>query len=128
VPNKWRLKSARDVVSLPSDASATAVTTLKSMSLEKCLMNKVEVEYSLEDILASKDDVFVHFYSSWYLFPTVLAQVRQVCSRQSRPCARVSTDDKASLFEKDFVEVVPTILGIRKGKIAIWLDAVSGED
>jgi hypothetical protein len=46
---------------------------------------------------------------------------------KTRTCARVSTDDKASLFEKDSVEVVPAILGIRKGKTTIWLDAVSGE-
>jgi hypothetical protein len=36
------------VVSLPTNPSAIAVTTVKNMSLKKCLMSNVEVEYSLE--------------------------------------------------------------------------------
>jgi len=91
-------------------------------------MSKVEVEYSLGTCwrLKTTFSFFSTLHSALFRggscpYSTKFAQDK------TRTCTRVSTDDKASLCEKHFVEVVPAILGFRKGKITGRLAGVPGE-
>lgn len=74
-------------------------------------MSKVDVEYGLEDILTSKDNIFVLFYASWCPFSQRFLPVFNSFSQEkTRKCTRIVIDDKASLCEKYSVDVVPTVL------------------
>jgi thioredoxin 1 len=91
-------------------------------------MSKVDVKYSLEDILMSKDNVFVLFYASWCPFSQMfLPAFDRFSQDRTRKCARIVIDDKASLCEKYSVDVVPTVLLFEKGKVKKRLDGVLGE-
>ena len=90
-------------------------------------MSKVDVEYGLEEILTSDDDVFVLFYASWCPYSQRFLPVfEKFANNKTRKCAEVVVDDKASLCEKYAVEVVPTVLLLRKGKVKKRLDGVQG--
>ena len=91
-------------------------------------MSKVDVEYGLENILRSKDNMFVLFYASWCPFSQRFLPVFDSFSQEkTRKCARIVIDDKASLCEKYSVDVVPTVLLFEKGKVKKRLDGVLGE-
>ena len=91
-------------------------------------MSKVKVGYSLEDILTSKDNVFVLFYASWCPFSQSFLPVFNNFSHdKNHNCARVVIDDKASLWEKYSVDIVPTVILFEKGKVKKRLDGVPGE-
>jgi len=80
-------------------------------------MSRVDVEYGLEEILTSKDNTFVLFYASWCPFSQRFLPVFDSFSRdRTRKCMRIVIDDKASLCEKYSVDVVPTVLLLRKEK------------
>jgi thioredoxin 1 len=90
-------------------------------------MSKVDVEYGLEDILTSKDNIFVLFYASWCPFSQRFLPVfERFAQDKTRKCARVVIDDKASLCVKYSVEVVPTVLLFEKGKVKNRLDGAPG--
>jgi thiol-disulfide isomerase/thioredoxin len=91
-------------------------------------MSKIDVIYSLEYLLTSKDNVFVLFYASWCPFSQSFLPVFNNFSQdKSHNCARVVIDDKASLCEKYSVDIVPTVILFEKGKIKKRLDGVPGE-
>ena len=95
--------------------------------MERLLMSRVDVEYGLEDILKSKEKIFVLFYASWCPFSQRFLPVfDKFAQDKTRKCARAVTDDKASLCEKYSVEVVPTVLVFGKGKVTKRLDGVPG--
>jgi thioredoxin-like negative regulator of GroEL len=91
-------------------------------------MSKVDVEYSLENILTSKDHVFVLFYASWCPFSQSFLPVFNNFSQdKTHRCARVVIDDKVSLCEKYSIDIVPTVILFEKGKIKKRLDGLPGE-
>lgn len=90
-------------------------------------MSKIDVEYGLEDVLKSKNKVFVLFYASWCPFSQRFLPVfDKFAEGKTQSCARVKTDDKASLCEKYSVDVVPTVLFFTNGKAAKRLDGAPG--
>jgi thioredoxin 1 len=90
-------------------------------------MSKMDVEYRLEDTLKSKDRVIILFYASWCPFSQRFLPVFEKFSQdKTGTCLRVVTDDKASLCEKYFVDVVPTVLVFEKGKVVKRLDGTLG--
>jgi thioredoxin 1 len=90
-------------------------------------MSKIDVEYSLDDVLKSKDRVVVLFYASWCPFSQRFLPIfKKYAQSKTQTCLQVKTDDKASLCEKYSVEVVPTVLLFEKGKVKKRLDAVPG--
>ena len=91
-------------------------------------MSKINVEHEIGDILESKDKVFVLFYASWCPFSQRFLPVfEKFAQDKTHKCTRVVTDDKSSLCEKYLVEVVPTVLVFRDGKLTRRLDGVPGE-
>jgi thiol-disulfide isomerase/thioredoxin len=90
-------------------------------------MSKIDVEYGIDDKLRSKDKVFVLFYASWCPFSQkFLPTFEKFAQHKTDVCLRIKTDDKASLCEKYSVDVVPTVLFFKKGKVAKRLDGISG--
>ena len=45
---------------------------------------------------------------------------------KTQSCMRVKTDDKATLCEEYSIDVVPTVLLLKNGKVARRLDGVAG--
>jgi thioredoxin 1 len=91
-------------------------------------MSRVDVGCSLEEILKSKDNVFVLFYASWCPFSqSFLPVFNNFSQNKSHNCTRVVIDDKASLCEKYSVDIVPTVILFEKGEVKKRLDGVPGE-
>lgn len=88
-------------------------------------MSKIDVEYGFDEVLTSKDIVFVLFYASWCPFSQrFLPMFEKFAQSKAQSCVHVKTDDKASLCEKYSVDVVPTVLFFKNGKVAKRLDGV----
>ena len=90
-------------------------------------MSRIDVEYGLDDILKTKDRVFVLFYASWRPFSQrFLPTFDNFARGKTQSCLRVKTDDKASLCERYSVDVVPTVLFFEKGRLKKRLDGIAG--
>jgi thioredoxin-like negative regulator of GroEL len=86
-------------------------------------MSKLDVGYELEKTVKDKEKVFVLFYASWCPFSQRFLPIFSKVAESSRDCARVITDDKASLCEKYAVDTVPAVLVFEKGKVTRRLDS-----
>jgi thioredoxin 1 len=90
-------------------------------------MSKTDVDYGLDHMLKSKDKVFVLFYASWCPFSQeFLPMFEKFAEGKTQSCTRVKTDDKASLCEEYSIDVVPTVIFFKNGKIAKRLDGMPG--
>jgi thioredoxin-like negative regulator of GroEL len=90
-------------------------------------MSEIDVEYGLDDILKSKNRVFVLFYASWCPFSQRFLPVfEKYAQNKAQSCLRVKIDDKASLCEKYSVEVVPTVILFENGIVSKRLDGAPG--
>jgi thiol-disulfide isomerase/thioredoxin len=89
-------------------------------------MSKIDVGFNLEDAVKGKQKVFVLFYASWCPFSQRFLPIFAKYAETSRDCLRVKTDDKASLCEKYFVDVVPTVLVFQEGAVTKRLDGEPG--
>jgi thioredoxin 1 len=95
--------------------------------MKGCLTSRVDVEDNLEDILKSKEKVFVLFYASWCGFSRRFLPVFDQFARdENHRCARIITDDKPDVCEKYSVDVVPTVILFEEGKVTKRLDGVPG--
>lgn len=92
-------------------------------------MSKIDIEYGLDHILKSKDEAIVLFYASWCPFSKRFLPIfeRYAKDKDKESCLCVKIDDKASLCEKYSVDVVPTVLFFKKGKVSKRLDGVPGK-
>ncbi len=73
-------------------------------------MGRFDSESDIEEILRSKDRVFVLFYEDWCPFCQRFLPVFDKFARGKRhKCARVALNDEHSLYEKYSVDVVPTV-------------------
>jgi thioredoxin 1 len=90
-------------------------------------MSKIDAEYDLENVLKTKNKVFVLFYASWCPFSQRFLPIFEKYAQDNpTACMRVKIDDKAKLCEKYSVDVVPTVLLFEKGKVAKRLDGAPG--
>jgi thioredoxin 1 len=91
-------------------------------------MSKVKTEYDLEDDVESKDKVFVLFYASWCPHSQRFLPVFQKFAKdKTHACVQIVTDDKTNLCDKYSVDIVPTVLFFKNGKVAKRLDGVPGK-
>jgi len=77
----------------------------------------------LEEIIRTKDRLFVLFYASWCPFSRMFLPVYVEHAESSDPCYRrilVDTDD--DLIEKYKIEVYPTVLFFQQGRLVRRLD------
>ena len=90
-------------------------------------MSRKNVEPELDEILKTKNRVFVLFYASWCPFSRKFLPIYEKCTVKSpNPCLRVMVDDKANLCEKYSIEVFPTVLLFENGKVTERLDGEPG--
>ena len=90
-------------------------------------MSKVENRNSLEDVLKSKEKVFVLFYAPWCPFCQRFLPIFEKFSQdKTRKCEKITVDENEGLCEKYSVDVVPTVLVFEKGELVKRLDALQG--
>lgn len=77
----------------------------------------------LAELVRTKDGVFVLFYASWCPFSMGFLPVyeKQAAGREDRFC-RINLDDNEDLFDEYGVQVYPTVLYFRGGKVDKRLD------
>ncbi len=90
-------------------------------------MSSMEVEHDLDNILKTKDKVFVLFYASWCPFCQRFLPIFEKFSQdKTQDCVIVKTDDRESLREKFLVDVVPTVIFFENGRPTRRLDGIQG--
>ena len=90
-------------------------------------MSKIDREYDFDEILKSKERVFVLFYASWCPYSKRFLPIFDKFSQDNtRKCVSIMIDDKASLSDKYSVEIVPTVLIFENGKVSKRLDGKPG--
>jgi thioredoxin 1 len=90
-------------------------------------MSKTDVDSGLDRILKSKDKIFVLFYASWCPFSQrFLPMFEKFAEEKTQSCIRVKTDDKVTLCEEYSIDVVPTVIFFKNGKVARRLDGLPG--
>jgi thioredoxin len=95
--------------------------------MERNIMSKVENRNSLEGVLKYKEKVFVLFYAPWCPFCQRFLPIFEKFSQdKTRACEKVEIDENEILGEKYSVDVVPTVLVFKKGKLVKRLDALQG--
>lgn len=83
----------------------------------------LEERCDLADLLKTKDGVFVLFYASWCPFSMgfLPAYEKHAAGREERFC-RMTLDGNEDLFDEYGVEVYPTVLFFKDGKVDKRLD------
>ena len=98
--------------------------------IDRCwglIVSKIDQEYDFDEVLKSKERVFVLFYASWCPYSKRFLPIFERFAKDAtRKCVRIMIDDKASLSEKYSVEIVPTVLIFENGKVSKRLDGVPG--
>jgi len=90
-------------------------------------MSKTDADYSLDLMLKSNKKVFVLFHASWCPFSqSFLPIFEKFAENKTQNCIRVKTDDKATLCEEYSIDVVPTVIFFKNGKVAKRLDGTQG--
>jgi thioredoxin 1 len=81
----------------------------------------------LEDELKDRDNAFVLFYATWCPFCLdFLPAFKEYAKTNPGECMSVNIDDREDLCEKYGIEVYPTVLLFKKGKVSRRLDAKLG--
>ena len=91
---------------------------------EKC--DLVDNERGLNEALTANERVIVLFYASWCPFCVDFLPVFQKCAEGEGLGFLVVQDDQEALGDRYAVEVVPTVLFFRNGKVARRLDGTLG--
>jgi thiol-disulfide isomerase/thioredoxin len=91
-------------------------------------MTKGEREQeNIEDILKSKEKMFVLFYASWCPFSQKFLPIFKEYARGNpQECMEVMIDFKPDLCEKYAIDYYPTVLLFKKGDVEKRLDATPG--
>lgn len=83
-------------------------------------------ETGLEAMLKKKKELFVLFYASWCPFSLAFLPKFIASAGNNEAChVRIMIDDEDGLVDKYNIEVYPTVLFFKDGKVAKRLDGVS---
>jgi thioredoxin 1 len=83
--------------------------------------------FDFDRIIGTKERVFALFYATWCPFSLkFLPLFEKHAEAKGRACVRLTIDDKASLFDRYNVEVMPTVIFFKNGKVAKRLDSPPG--
>jgi thiol-disulfide isomerase/thioredoxin len=86
-----------------------------------------QVEENIDDVLRSKEKVFVLFYASWCPFSQMFLPIfEEYAKGNPHECISVVVDDKPDLCEKFSIDYYPTVLLFKKGEVYKRLDAAPG--
>ena len=93
--------------------------------IDKCVL--IPEEHDLDRALKANNKIFILFYASWCQFSAKFLPIfMDFALSHTQKFVRIMIDDKKSLAEKYFVEVVPTVLFFENGKLAKRLDGELG--
>lgn len=83
----------------------------------------LEERRDLARLIGTKDGVFVLFYASWCPFSLGFLPVyeKHAASREERFC-RITLDGNEDLFDEYGIEVYPTVIHFKDGKVDRRLD------
>ncbi len=91
-------------------------------------MKPNDVESDIDEVLKTKNKVFVLFYATWCPFSRKFLPIYEKCTMNSpTPCLRLMVDDRADLCDRYSIEVFPTLLFFENGKVSGRLDGEPGE-
>jgi thioredoxin 1 len=94
-------------------------------SSDQCIL--IHNEQELEKILQTKDTFFILFYAEWCPFSQRFLPIFERCVKNSNyECYRMKIDEYPHLCNRYNVEVYPTIVFFKKGKIVERLDGTHG--
>ena len=83
----------------------------------------IENEQELQKLMASKDGVFVLFYASWCPFSQRFLPIfEKQAQNKDRDFVRFLVEDGDDVCEKHNIEVYPTVLYFKDGKVSKRLD------
>lgn len=86
-----------------------------------------QIEENIEDVLRSKERVFVLFYASWCPFSQRFLPIFEEYAKGSpQECISLMIDYKPDLCEKYSIDYYPTVLLFKKGQVYKRLDATPG--
>jgi len=92
---------------------------------DTCIL--INTKQELENILKTKDSIFILFYAPWCPFSQRFLSTFEKCSRNTaRQCYRMMIDELPDLCEKYHVEVFPTVIFFEKGNVSKRLDGIHG--
>jgi thioredoxin-like negative regulator of GroEL len=90
-------------------------------------MNMSKNNVELDEVLKTKNRVFILFYASWCPFSRKFLPIYEKCTvKGPNPCLRVMVDDNADLCLKYSIEVFPTVLLFENGNVTERLDGEPG--
>ena len=85
-------------------------------------------EQELKNILRTKDNIFIMFYAPWCPHSQRFLPIFEKCSLDTtKQCYRMMIDELPNLCEQYSVEVYPTVIFFKKGKVSRRLDGIHGE-
>lgn len=88
----------------------------------------INKEQELDNIINSSKEVLVLFYASWCPFSAEFLPVFEKYSQdKAQGFCRILTDKVEGCDEKYSVDVVPTVILFKNGKVSKRLDGVPGE-
>jgi thiol-disulfide isomerase/thioredoxin len=91
----------------------------------KRLKSPKDYESELAAKLKGKDRVFVLFYATWCGYSRMFLPIfEERVEKKGYDCLRVTMDEMEGLFEKYSVDVMPSVLVFRKGKLYKRLDGL----
>jgi thiol-disulfide isomerase/thioredoxin len=86
-----------------------------------------QVEENIDDVLGSKEKVFVLFYASWCPFSQRFLPIfEEYAKGNPHECISIMVDYKPDLCEKFSIDYYPTVLLFKKGEVYKRLDATPG--
>ncbi|MCX5726683.1 MAG: thioredoxin family protein [Candidatus Saganbacteria bacterium] len=93
---------------------------------DKCELIKKESD--LYKAIKSKKELFALFYASWCPYSQAfLPKFIESADRNNECHVRIVIDDKDTLLDKYKIEVFPTVLFFRNGKVTERLDSIPHE-
>ncbi len=91
------------------------------------MSRQIKSEKEFHDLISDTKGVFVMVYASWCHFSQhFLPTFENFAERKTRSCARVIIDDLQGVVDDYDIDVYPTVLYFKQGKLADRLDGEAG--
>ncbi len=93
------------------------------------MVKDVQKEKNIEDVLKSKERMFVLFYASWCPHSLRFLPIfEEYAKTNPDECMKIVIDDKPELCDKFSIDYYPTVILFNKEKIHKRLDVEPGGD
>ena len=110
-----------------SEASGEIRLTVNNRKKRVVMSKMIESESDLDKVLSECSRIFVLFYASWCPFSQRFLPIFEKHTKNDeKDFCRVLTDEIESCEEDYSIDVVPTVIFFKNGKIAKRLDGIAG--